>query len=197
MDIALPADPTTSKAISMARKGFSPRAIKDAMGRWMSEADIRALVERERSEATVMNRIGILRQEEKRAEEQLMFIRGRIKMAERRLSALQKKLIEAMEKGSKSGPDAALEDIILRVSVTSGIARKELVWGGRQAALSIARHEIMYLAAVETSLSLPEIAERLGGMDHTSIIHGIRRHSERTGLPLPRGMKPYQPKSKP
>lgn len=39
-----------------------------------------------------------------------------------------------------------------------------------------ARHEAMYRMKTETSLSLPSIGKRLGGLDHTTVIHGLRRY---------------------
>jgi chromosomal replication initiation ATPase DnaA len=35
-------------------------------------------------------------------------------------------------------------------------------------------------------MSLPQIGRRLGGRDHTTVLHGIRRHCELNGLPYPR-----------
>jgi chromosomal replication initiation ATPase DnaA len=34
-------------------------------------------------------------------------------------------------------------------------------------------------------ISLPEIARHLGGLDHTTVLYGIRKHAERNGLELP------------
>jgi hypothetical protein len=49
-----------------------------------------------------------------------------------------------------------------------------------------ARHACFYAVSAERpDMSLPEIGRRLGGRDHTTVLHGIRRHAERHGLPLP------------
>lgn len=45
------------------------------------------------------------------------------------------------------------------------------------------RHEIMYRLRKETGLSLKLIGEALGRVNHTTVIHGIRTHAEREGLP--------------
>lgn len=51
-----------------------------------------------------------------------------------------------------------------------------------------ARHEAMYRMRHETNLTLPQIGQRLGGRDHTTVLHGVRKHE--AGLA---GRK-YQPK---
>lgn len=42
-----------------------------------------------------------------------------------------------------------------------------------------ARHEAMYRMRVETTMSMPEIGRRLGGRDHTTVLHGIKQHTKR------------------
>lgn len=49
-----------------------------------------------------------------------------------------------------------------------------------------ARFEACYDLARLTKMSLPQIGRRLGGRDHTTVLHGIRRHCELNGLPYPR-----------
>lgn len=41
-----------------------------------------------------------------------------------------------------------------------------------------ARQEAAYRLSVETRLSLPQIGQRLGGRDHTTIMHSIRRYKD-------------------
>lgn len=48
------------------------------------------------------------------------------------------------------------------------------------------RHMISYLAAKFTKASLPHIGRLLGGQDHTTILHGIRKMKER--LPQSQGL---------
>jgi len=42
-----------------------------------------------------------------------------------------------------------------------------------------ARHEAFWRCKHETTMSLPEIGRRFGGRDHTTVLHGIRKHEER------------------
>lgn len=54
----------------------------------------------------------------------------------------------------------------------------------RSRKLACARHEAMYLVARECPmLSYPRMGRMFGGKDHTSIIHGVRKHADRNGLP--------------
>jgi chromosomal replication initiation ATPase DnaA len=43
----------------------------------------------------------------------------------------------------------------------------------------IARHEAMWRLKQETTMSFPQIGRRLGGRDHSTVIHGIHKHEER------------------
>lgn len=45
----------------------------------------------------------------------------------------------------------------------------------RQRALTVPRQIAMYLARTLTKSSFPEIAERFGGRDHTTVIHGVKK----------------------
>ena len=42
-----------------------------------------------------------------------------------------------------------------------------------------ARHEAFWRMKQETRLSLPQIGRFMGGRDHTTVLHGIRKHEER------------------
>lgn len=42
-----------------------------------------------------------------------------------------------------------------------------------------ARHIVMYLTKRLTTVSLPNIGRRMGGLDHTTILHGVRKIAER------------------
>lgn len=43
----------------------------------------------------------------------------------------------------------------------------------------MARQELYWKAHQESALSLPAIGRLVGGRDHTTILHGIRKHQER------------------
>ena len=55
------------------------------------------------------------------------------------------------------------------------IERTELVSDRRHKEVCLARQVVMYLAKELTRHSLPSIGRRLGGKDHTTVLHGIRR----------------------
>lgn len=77
-------------------------------------------------------------------------------------------------------PDAERWKVIIaEVCEKHGIDWIELVSDRRPAATVLARHEAMYRMRHETTMSLPAIGRKLGGRDHSSVFHGIRRHEER------------------
>lgn len=78
-----------------------------------------------------------------------------------------------------------LLSIAAAVMLRDGLNENELFSHRRNPALVRARHEIMYRAAKETKLSLPQIGRFLE-RDHSSVVHGIARHAERLGLARPR-----------
>jgi chromosomal replication initiator protein len=84
----------------------------------------------------------------------------------------------------------SIASIIRATAAKHGLTTTDLV--GRSRALHTvipARQEAMYLCANDTPYGMPEIGKAFD-RDHTTVLHGIRKHCERNGLPLPRGMQP-------
>lgn len=53
--------------------------------------------------------------------------------------------------------------------------RQDFMWRARLVKWPCGRHRY----------SLPQIGFFLGGMHHTTVLHGVRKHAERTGQPIP------------
>lgn len=70
------------------------------------------------------------------------------------------------------------------VAFKNGVTVEDLDGSRRFKQISHARQEFFYEAYKRTDRSLPEIARRCGGKDHTTVLHGIRKHSERIGKPV-------------
>lgn len=70
-------------------------------------------------------------------------------------------------------------EIIEEVARKHGFFMAEMRSIRRGWPLVAARHEAMWRLRNETSMSLPEIGRRMGGRDHTTVIHGIRKHEQR------------------
>jgi hypothetical protein len=69
------------------------------------------------------------------------------------------------------------------VAKAHGMTFHEMISRRRHRRIVYARWHAMYEMSVRTKLSLPQIAEVLGGFDHTSVLYGIERHRQRLGLP--------------
>lgn len=80
--------------------------------------------------------------------------------------------------------------IALIVCRSYGVGMGDLQGVNRKLRPSAARAAAYYFIASETKLSLWKIAVAMGRVNHSTVFHGIRRHAERHGLPLPRGMLP-------
>ena len=69
--------------------------------------------------------------------------------------------------------------IIWEVSLKHNISTDYLIGHTRRAGVSWARFEIMWRARHELGAPYQLIGHVLGGRDHSTIMHGIRRYEER------------------
>lgn len=83
--------------------------------------------------------------------------------------------------GLRAPDKRPLREVILDVCDRRGLTMAELISPRRNAVLVWARQEAMWECRRQTSASLPQIARALGREDHTTAIHGIRKHQERMG----------------
>lgn len=89
--------------------------------------------------------------------------------------------VEEFVKTSKARSAPDLQQIVRLVSRYYGIPQKVLVSASRQAGAVAARGMVVYLARQLTTASYEQIAQRLGGRDHTTILHNYQRTCERLG----------------
>ncbi len=68
-----------------------------------------------------------------------------------------------------------VEDILRIVAKHYGVTRSDLLSSRRTANVVRPRQIAMYLAKTLTLRSLPEIGRRLGGRDHTTVLHAVRK----------------------
>jgi hypothetical protein len=77
-------------------------------------------------------------------------------------------------------PDAEKwKSILAEVCEKHGIDWLDLASDRRSTPIVRARHEAMYRMRHETTMSLPAIGRKMGGRDHTTVLHGVRKHAER------------------
>ena len=69
----------------------------------------------------------------------------------------------------------AIRDIVRAVSKTYGVSVHDINSHRRTMEIVLPRHVAMYLAKELTARSLPYIGRMMGGKDHTSVLHAIRR----------------------
>ena len=70
-----------------------------------------------------------------------------------------------------------VDDIVRAVSRRLGLSMVEVRGPRRARPLAQARHLIAYLAHEYADFSLPAIGRALGGRDHTTILHSVRKAS--------------------
>lgn len=76
-------------------------------------------------------------------------------------------------------PRERWQRIAKEVADRHGLTLDDLVGPLRDQKRSRARHEAMYIIRNSTNYSLPRIASLFGDRDHTTVLHGLRRHKER------------------
>jgi chromosomal replication initiator protein len=79
-------------------------------------------------------------------------------------------------------PASSVKDIKVRpIKVISTVAKyfdfrnKDLLGGSRKADLVVARHIAMYILRNTLKLNLTEVAELMGGRDHTTVMHAVEK----------------------
>lgn len=72
-----------------------------------------------------------------------------------------------------------LRDILIGVCLVHGLSAEEVLADRRARRIVAARQEFMWLAKRYTPFSYPRIGKFLGGRDHTTVLHGARRHQAR------------------
>ncbi|MCA0358715.1 MAG: hypothetical protein LCH78_18025 [Proteobacteria bacterium] len=73
----------------------------------------------------------------------------------------------------------SMPEIANLIASTYGVSVANLVGPARHKAISHARQHAMWLMHQQPHLSMPQIGKFLGGRDHTTILHGIRRYEQR------------------
>lgn len=83
-----------------------------------------------------------------------------------------------------SSRGGALTLIMREVCEKHGVTLAELRGVGNQTAdMHDARYEAFYRVRVEVNLSYPRIGHVMGGFHHTTVMHGIQKHTDLHGLP--------------
>lgn len=74
-------------------------------------------------------------------------------------------------------------EILAAVACCHGLAVSDLTGPSRRPHVVAARQEAMRRLRAEAwrRFSMPEIGRMLGGRDHTTVLHGLRRHAARFG----------------
>jgi hypothetical protein len=74
-----------------------------------------------------------------------------------------------------AGVDFLIAEIVAVVSAISGVQQNDLLSARRNEIVSRARQVVFWLCGRFTNRSLPDIGRRVGGRDHTTVLHGKRR----------------------
>jgi len=70
---------------------------------------------------------------------------------------------------------AQIDDIVLAAAEEFGVEPQTLIARDRRPSATRARHVAMYVARELTGKSLPEIGRGMGGRNHTTVLHAVKR----------------------
>lgn len=89
------------------------------------------------------------------------------------LSFVKKVLSDIISSNRRKG--VHYQHIIKVVSDFYNIKTEEIITKGRRKEIAFARQVAMYLMRVELNASYPDIGERFGGRDHTTVLHAFEK----------------------
>jgi chromosomal replication initiator protein len=78
----------------------------------------------------------------------------------------------------KDFPYPSMKTLLQIVSVVTGIPTFRILSEGRSYPITRARHILMFVARDVTGRSLPAIGRAIGGLDHSTVLHGVRKVTE-------------------
>jgi hypothetical protein len=84
-------------------------------------------------------------------------------------------IVEEIDPAPPEPRPLLVEDIQRVACKYFSVQRNDMLSPRRDVRVAYPRHIVMYLAKTLTMKSLPEIGRRLGGRDHTTILHGVRK----------------------
>ena len=94
----------------------------------------------------------------------------------------------ALSSGTPADSAVTVSRVMREVAVEFDVCMADLAGHKRTRRYVTPRHIAMYLVRRLTGLSLPMIGRRMGGYDHTSVIHGVR-HGERLAANVEHAVK--------
>lgn len=65
------------------------------------------------------------------------------------------------------------------IAAAYGVTVEQICGPSRKRAVAWPRQELMWVLYKTGRYSMPQIARFIGGRDHTTVLHGIRKHEER------------------
>jgi len=100
--------------------------------------------------------------------------------ARRKMAAMEAQQASAvLQRFSYGAQNQRIAIIMARICKVFGVHPAEIISERRNKQVVKARHAIMYWAIRQTRFSLPQVGHRLGGKDHTTVMHGVRAHAKR------------------
>lgn len=108
---------------------------------------------------------------------------GERRNAARRIARFKTvKHLMAFHRGQKGIVRPRYVEILAEVAAKYDLTTACVVGRNRTQRFTVPRFEAMWRLYSETEMSIPRIAFRLGGRNHTSVLHGVKVYMQRNGI---------------
>lgn len=97
-------------------------------------------------------------------------------------SLVQAILGKGIEANGKASPSATAADTITEVSKYFSISKKDLLGESRTTTIVLPRQILMYLLRTHLRLPLEEVGRLVGGRDHTTVMHAVKKITEKAAV---------------
>ena len=89
---------------------------------------------------------------------------------------------EALREEERASPDLTWRDIVSETARKYGLTTRQIIGSDQSNHVSMARQECFYRLSKELGYSTPRIGSLIGGRDHSTVFHGIKRHQNRIDI---------------
>lgn len=183
-----------NEQINEAYAGYAPAFVRrvrekrkreaEALARKAKEIEQAAAKRRLREGIEAARRAAMAERREARAREMKAMeaeLERLEEIAERKMEAIRTidRANEALSRLRGGNGWGTMSRVVSRICRATGVTRGELLSDRRNKEVVFARQAVFYWSQRLTKMSLPEIGRRMGGRDHTTVLHGARTYPQK------------------
>jgi chromosomal replication initiator protein len=74
-----------------------------------------------------------------------------------------------------------MREAVTLIAKKHGVTVNDIMAPRRAKVIVAARHEAIHYVKAHTTWSTPQIGKFFGGIDHTTVLHAVKKHNQRLG----------------